>query len=169
MNSRIRVECLALVVSAFSLGSTGCALPVIEGVFDQRDFALFDDTPEARGEAGDEVLLVFLDVDRTAGQLRTVSIDLRALPGLPTGEELTVGTGDWDDERPSIEVVEGSLLEEPLDDGGVLMTTGDDARRAASVEGSILLDQNDATVAGRFRVDLDDGGYLNGSFRSTRE
>jgi hypothetical protein len=160
--------CLSLILGGLVCSGSGCALPVIEGVFDQRDFALFDDTPEARGEAGADVLLVFLDVDRPAAELRTVSVDLRGLKNLDVGEELVVGTGAWDDQRPSVEVVEGSLVEETLDDGGILMTTGDDARRAASLGGTITLDENGDTVSGRFTVDLDDGGYLNGSFRSHR-
>jgi hypothetical protein len=168
MNGRLPSTCLALALVSVCVGGTGCALPVIEGIFDQRDFALFDDTPEARGESGDETLLVFLDVDDNAGELRTVSVDLRALSTLPVGSAIEVGSGAWDDARPSVEVVEGSLVTEQLSDGGTLMSTGDDARRAASQTGTITLDENGDTVAGSFDVDLDDGGYLHGAFRSTR-
>jgi hypothetical protein len=168
MSSRITSTCLALALVGVCAGGSGCALPVIEGIFDQRDFALFDDTPEARGESGDETLLVFVDIDDTARELRTVSVDLRALSTLPVGSEIEVGSGAWDDERPSVDVVEGTLITEPLADGGTLMSTGDDARRAVSLNGTITLDENDETVAGHFDVDLDDGGYLRGSFRSTR-
>jgi hypothetical protein len=168
MNGRVASICLALALVSVCAGGTGCANPVIEGIFDQRDFALFDDTPEARGESGDETLLVFLDVDNNVGQLRTVSVELRGLSTLPVGDAIEVGSGKWDDARPSVEVVEGSLVTEPLADGGTLMSTGDDARRAVSHTGTITLEENGDTVVGAFDVDLDDGGYLHGSFRSTR-
>ncbi|MBM4282554.1 MAG: hypothetical protein FJ137_17980 [Deltaproteobacteria bacterium] len=168
MGPATRTSCLALALIGFAAGGSGCALPVIEGVFDQRDFALFDDTPEARADSGDEVLLVFLDVDRAVGQLRTVSVDLRGLSSLPAGEPAAVGTGAWDDDRPAVEVVEGTFIEETLEGGAVLMTTGDDARRATSEAGSVTVDEQGDTVAGRFTVDLDDGGFLTGTFRSQR-
>jgi hypothetical protein len=168
MAHRTLPTCLALALGWIVAGSTGCALPVIEGIFDQRDFALFDDTPEARGEAAGETLLVFLDVDSNARKLRTVSVGLRDVARLPVGDALEVGSGAWDDARPSVEVVEGTLVEEALSDGGTLMTTGDDARRAVSATGTITLDDAGDTIAGSFKVDLDDGGFLEGSFRSVR-
>jgi hypothetical protein len=145
---------------------SGCALPAIEGVFDQRDFVLFDDTPEARGDTNDDALLVFLDLDDVQARMRTVSIDLRAVRDLPIDEAIEVGDGTWDDPRPAVEVVEGALERQQLDDGGELITTGDDARRATSLSGTLTLEENGAAVAGTFVVDLDDGGYLRGSFRS---
>ncbi len=165
MTARITLPCLALVMAA---GGTGCALPVIEGVFDAREFAVFDDTPEARGQSDDGVLLVFVDIDEAGGRLRTVSVDLHGLPGLPAGDEVDVGDGSWADRRPSVEVVEGSLVTEPLPEGGTLMTTGDDARRAVSEAGSLTLEENGDVIAGSFAVDLDDGGYLRGTFHSAR-
>lgn len=160
--------CLAMVAVLVS-GSTGCALPVIEGVFDRRDFAIFDDTPEARGQATDEVLLVFLELEGEGDseRLRTVSVDLRAISTLPVGEAIDVGEGGFDDDRPNVEVVEGSVVREQVA-SGTLISTGDDAKRAMSVEGTVTLEQNDAdgSVAGTFRVDLDDGGYLEGRFAS---
>lgn len=165
MTTHMTRICLAMV-AVLSGGGTGCALPVIEGVFDSRDFAIFDETPEARGQARDEVLLVFLEMDGDES-LRTVSVDLRAVSSLPVGEPLDVGDGTFGDDRPNVEVVEGSIVSEALPDGGQLISTGDDAKRAMSVSGSVTLDDNaDGAVAGSFRVDLDDGGYLEGRFAS---
>jgi hypothetical protein len=160
--------CLAMA-AVFVSGSTGCALPVIEGIFDRRDFAIFDDKPEARGQSDDEVLLVFLEMegDGADERLRTVSVDLRGVSQLPVGEAIDVGDGSFSDGRPNVEVVEGSVVREQVA-GGTLISTGDDAKRAMSVEGIVTLEQNDAdgSVAGSFRVDLDDGGYLEGRFAS---
>lgn len=165
MNTHSTRICLALV-AVLGAGSTGCALPVIEGVFDSRDFAIFDETPEARGQARDEVLLVFLEMEGEE-RLRTVSVDLRDASTLPVGEALDVGDGSFGDQRPNIEVVEGSVIRDRLPDGGELISTGDDAKRAMSVGGVVTLEENDAgTVVGSFRVDLDDGGYLEGRFAS---
>ena len=159
--------CLAVAAVLSSGISSGCALPVIEGIFDSRDFAIFDDTPEARGQSGEQVLLVFLETDDAANTLRTVSIDLIDMASLPVGEDIDVGSGAFGDARPNIEVVEGSIVRDELPGGGELISTGDDAKRAISVEGSVLLSQNDdEAVVGTFRVDLDDGGYLAGSFTS---
>ena len=160
--------CLAVAAVVCGSSNTGCALPVIEGVFDSRDFAIFNDTPEARGQSGDQVLLVFLEIDENQNALRTVSVDLRQLSTLPVGEAIDVGSGAWDDARPNIEVVEGTIVRDQLDNGGEIISTGDDAKRAVSVSGSVTLDDNtDGSVAGNFRVDLDDGGYLGGRFAST--
>jgi hypothetical protein len=161
--------CLAVAAVVCSMQSAGCALPVIEGIFDSRDFAIFDDTPEARGDAGDKALLVFLEIDDSVNMLRTVSIELRDVPSLPVDEAIDVGSGAFDDARPSVEVVEGSVVRDQLPGGGELISTGDDAKRAVSVTGSVTLTENDAgTAVGSFTVDLDDGGYLSGTFASAR-
>ena len=166
MSPRTSHICLAIAAAVCGLNS-GCALPVIEGVFDSRDFAIFNDTPEARGQSGDEVLLVFLEIDDSANALRTVSVDLRDLTNLPVGEVLDVGTGAFGDARPNVEVVEGTIVRDSLADGGELISTGDDAKRASSLAGTLTLETNEAGhVVGSFRVDLDDGGYLAGRFAS---
>jgi hypothetical protein len=151
-----------------SATGSGCALPVIEGIFDSRDFAIFDDTPEARGQSGEQVLLVFLEMNDADNTLRTVSIDMQNMADLPVDEAIEVGSGGFGDVRPNVEVVEGSIVRDILQSGEELISTGDDAKRAVSVEGTVTLEQNDAdAVVGTFLVDLDDGGYLAGSFTSS--
>lgn len=168
MKTRSTRICLAMTAVLLS-GSTGCALPVIEGIFDRRDFAIFDDTPEARGQSGDGVLLVFLELEGqgTSERLRTVSVDLRELPRLPLDEAIEVGDGGFSDPRPNIEVVEGSVVRDQVA-SGTLISTGDDAKRATSVDGTLWLEarDDDGRLAGRFRADLDDGGFLEGRFSS---
>ncbi len=166
MNANANPICLALAAVGLLMSGSGCALPAIEGVFDGRDFAVFDNTPEARGEVNDEILLVFLDLDEPAAQMRTVSVDLKEVSTLETGVDIDIGTDAWDDLRPSVEVVEGTLVIQEIEGNGRLLTVGDDAKRAHSVDGSINLTHNDGTVAGTFRVDLSDGGFLAGSFTS---
>lgn len=167
MKTHMTRICLAMVAVLVS-GGTGCALPVIEGIFDSRDFVIFDDTPEARGHSDDEILLVFLELEGgETERLRTVSVDLRAISTLPVGEAIDVGDGSFGDTRPNIEVVEGSVVREQVA-RGTLISTGDDAKHAMSVDGTVTLEHNEASgaVVGSFRVDLDDGGYLEGRFAS---
>jgi len=164
-------NCLAVAALALAVGGSGCALPSIEGIFDNRDFAIFDDTPEARGgAANDQAMLVFLEADEATETLRTVSVDIRALSTQPLGEALEVGAGEIHDTLPSIDVVEGKLVRTPLPDGGNLITTDSNALRATSVEGSLTIEQNDdEALAGSFTVTLDDGGFLEGRFRSANQ
>ena len=168
MKTRSTRICLAMVAVLVS-GGGGCALPVIEGIFDQRDFAIFDDEPEARGQSGDGVLLVFRELEGQGSteRLRTVSVDLRDLPTLPLDDAIEIGDGRLSDPRPNIEVVEGSVVREQVA-SGTLISTGDDAKRATSVDGTLWLEQrdDDGSLAGRFRADLDDGGFLEGRFSS---
>jgi hypothetical protein len=161
--------CLALATVGLLMGGSGCALPSIEGVFDDRDFAVFDDAPEARAQVDDEVLLVFVDVDDAANTMRTVSVDLKGIDALETGVELDVGDDSFGDDRPSIDAVEGTLVTEEIPGKGTLMTVDDDAVRAVSIGGTLQLTENEGTIAGDFHVDLDDGGYLEGSFRSVEQ
>lgn len=166
MTSSLHTLCLAFAVTGWSMG---CA-PAIEGIFDDRDFALFDDVPEARAQVNDDVVLVFADIDEDAGHIRTVSVDLRGLSALGVDDAVAVGTKAWDDARPCVDAVEGPLVVEEIPGGGRLFSVDADAAvRAVSVGGTITLTENDAdsgAVAGSFRVDLDDGGYLEGAFRS---
>jgi hypothetical protein len=168
MKTRSARICLAMVAVLVS-GGSGCALPVIEGIFDRRDFAIFDDTPEARGQSGDGVLLVFLELEGqgTSERLRTVSVDLRDLPSIPLGEVVEIGDGSLSDPRPNVEVVEGAVVREEVA-SGTLISTGDDAKRATSVSGTLSLEErgDDGGLTGSFRADLDDGGYLEGRFSS---
>ncbi len=155
--------CLAVLALGSLLPATGCALPVIEGVFDDRDFAIFNDVPENRGQSGDHVLLVFVDIDDT--QLRTVSVDLPAVSTLPVGEDIDVSEAGGDD-RPVLEAVEGTVVREQIKGRSDLITVKDDAIRARSIGGSFSLSESsdDGDLVGAFRVDLDDGGFLEGSF-----
>ena len=163
MNGNSSQVCLAVVALASLLAGSGCALPVIEGVFDDRDFAIFNDVPENRGQSGDHVLLVFVDTDETA--LRTVTIDLPAVSTLDVGVAHDVSDAGGDD-RPVVEAVEGTLIRETIEGRGDLITVGNDAVRARSVGGNVTFSENndDGDLVGSFRVDLDDGGFLEGTF-----
>lgn len=170
MNGKNSHICLALATVGLMIGGSGCALPAIEGIFDDRDFAVFDNTPEARGQVGDEVLLVFADIDDAAATMRTVSVDLKQVDSLAVGVELEVGDDSYGDLRPSFDVVEGTLVTQEIEGNGVLQSIDvETAKGAVSSGGTLVLDENDGgTIAGTFRVDLSDGGYIEGAFRSAQ-
>lgn len=175
MNGKNSHICLArasavLATVGLLVSGSGCALPAIEGIFDDRDFAVFDSTPEARGQVGDEVLLVFADIDEAAATMRTVSIDLKAVDTLDVGVELEAGDDSYGDLRPSIDVVEGTLVTQEIAGNGTLQSVDvDTAKGAVSTGGTVVLDENsDGSLAGSFHVDLSDGGYLEGTFRSAQ-
>lgn len=167
MNGKTTQTCLAVAALFLAAVGSGCAIPTIEGVVAARDFAIFNDVPEARGgEANDHAFLVFVDIDENQNTLRTVSVDIRALSEQPIGEVLDVGEGDIGDTRPVIDVTEGELVRSPLPDGSELITTNADAMMATSTSGVLTIDENDDELVGTFDVKLNDGGYLQGSFRS---
>lgn len=106
------------------------------------------------------VLLSQIDAET----LRTVSVQLPGYASLPPGTALAVGTGGYGDDRPSIEVAVGALLVQTRPDGAEIISSTD-AVVAVTVGGTFTLDDvSDSAIAGAFRVDLDDGGYLGGSF-----
>jgi hypothetical protein len=141
-----------------------CAAPAsVEGVFSGQKFRLDSDAPLSMPTASGRDMVVVLSQFDTE-TLRTVSVKIPAYASLPLGEALAVGTGAYGDERPSIDVAVGVLLVETRPDGAEILSATD-AEVATTVAGTFtLVDVSDAAIAGAFRVDLDDGGYLEGSF-----
>lgn len=159
-----------LLAVCASLGLAACAAPAsVEGVFSGDGFRLDCETPLAKPTAsGRDMLVVLAETDGET--LRTVSVRLPRTADLPLGEPLAVGSGDGDDPRPSVDVVVGDLVVDTRSDG-VQILSSENAVRAASAGGSLTLDERTgasadapAELAGSFRVDLDDGGYLEGTF-----
>jgi hypothetical protein len=162
VNAASRPLLLAVALTA-AVGAVGCGSPAsVEGVFSARDFRLDCDVPLAKSTAsGRDMIIVLSEHDRET--LSTVNISLPGLMALPEGVEIEVGAS-VDEPRPMIDVVVGDLLVETRADGVEILSPVN-ARRASSVGGHIILESRSADgVVGRFRVDLDDGGYLEGSF-----
>ncbi len=156
MNPVVSAVCLtALVLSTFA---SGCSAPAIEGVFNDRAFSIANEEPERRGGGA---TLVFAEADDEAGVLRTVSF---ALPSA----QLTAGDVALGDDV-AVDVVEGSLVRVPLDNGTgkVLLTSGNDTTIAHASGGTLVVDDvGDGWLSGSFSADLDDGGHLDGWFRT---
>lgn len=158
-----------LMAVCASLGLAACAAPAsVEGVFSGDGFRLDCETPLAKPTAsGRDMLVVLAETDGET--LRTVSVRLPRTAELSHGEPLAVGNGG-DDARPSVDVVVGDLVVDTRSDG-VQILSSENAVRAASAGGTLTLDERTgasadapAELAGSFHVDLDDGGYLEGTF-----
>lgn len=151
-----------------AIGLAGCAAPAtVEGVFSGDSFRLESSTPLTKPTAsGRDMIVVLSQVDSET--LRTVSLTIPKFADVPLGEPLDVGTGAYGDDRPSLEVAVGDLLVETRDDG-VEIISATDAVVAGTTGGTLTLDDRgaDGSLAGSFTVDLDDGGYVEGTFVAT--
>jgi hypothetical protein len=148
--------CLTALLVASTLAS-GCSAPAIEGVVNGRAFSIANEEPERRGGGA---TLVFAEADDHAGLLRTVSLTLPSA-SLTTGE-LALG------EDVRVDVVEGTLVRVPLNNGTgtVLLTSGDDTTIAHARGGALVVGDVSDGVSGSFSAELDDGGHLDGWFRT---
>lgn len=156
---------VALAVLAIA---SACGAPAtVEGVFASDTFRLESQSPLTKPTAsGRDMVVVLSQVDSET--LRTVTLVLPKIAELPIGEPLDVGTGDFGDFRPSLEVAQGDLLVETREDGVDIISSTNNVFANATA-GTFTLDGRDAdgTLAGSFSVDLDDGGFLEGSFVAT--
>lgn len=155
-----------LLAVCASLGLAACAAPAsVEGVFSGDGFRLECEVPLAKStEPGRDTVVVLSDHD--AETLRTVSIHLPDRASLPLGKAVAVGPRAVGAVQPAVEVVVGDLVVDTRADG-VEILSSENAVRASSVGGTLILDEASSDLAGRFLVDLDDGGYLEGAFVAT--
>jgi len=155
----VKVVALALV-----LLSSACSAPgAVEGVFGGEDFTLQCATPLSKTFAsGRDSVVVLSEYDSET--LRTVNLQIPRFGELPVGEAVEVGGGDTGDARPWVDVVVGELVVDTRSDG-VEIISSENAKRAWSVGGTLILeDRTNDALAGTFAVELDDGGFLDGTF-----
>lgn len=156
-----------VALAALAVASACSAPATVEGVFASDAFRLESQDPLTKPTAsGRDMVVVLSQADSET--LRTVTMLLPQIAGLPLGETLDVGTGDFGDDRPSLEVAQGDLLVETRSDGVDIISSTNNVF-ANATGGSFTLDDRsaDGTLAGSFSVDLDDGGFLEGSFLAT--
>lgn len=158
---RLQITAAVLLVGA----SAACQAPgSVSGVFSGEDFALRCESPLATSDASGRDSVVVLSETSTE-TLSTVNIRLRNVGELPIG--LTTEIGADDEGLPSIQVVVGALIVDTRSDGVEVLSAADPVR-ASSVAGSLTLEsRTDVGVAGSFRANLDDGGFVEGFFDAT--
>lgn len=158
-------RCFYLVLTCgFAVAAGACEAPaMVEGIFAHERFRLESEAPLSKENGSERDMLVVLSqVDGET--LSTISLMLPDFVSLPLGAAVAVGTGAATDPRPSLEVAVGALLVETRADG-VEVLSSTDATIAVTVGGAFTLeDASEGQITAAFRVDLDDGGYLAGSF-----
>lgn len=161
MKATVVVALLAVVVA--------CGAPAtVEGVFASDTFRLESERPLAKPTAsGRDMVVVLSQVE--AETLRTVTILIPHINDRALGEPQEVGSGELEDARVSLEAAVGDLVVETRADGAQIISSTNNTY-AASIGGTFTVDARDAdgTVAGSFSIDLDDGGFLEGSFVAAR-
>lgn len=155
---RIQIAAAAVLAAA----SVACQAPgAVDGVFGGEDFALRCESPLSTSDASGRDSVVVLS-EATTETLSTVNVRLRNVNELPLGEAVAVGSDD--EGLPSIQVVVGALVVETRADGVEILSAADPVR-ASSVAGELTLEsRSDEGVAGSFRANLDDGGFVEGFF-----
>jgi hypothetical protein len=157
-----------MVALAVLAVASACGAPAtVEGVFASDTFRLESQSPLTKPTAsGRDMVVVLSQADSET--LRTVTLTLPKFADLTLGQAVDVGSGEFGDDRPSLEVAQGDLLVETRADGVELISSTNNVF-ANATSGTFTLDGRDAdgTLAGSFSVDLDDGGFLQGSFVAT--
>jgi hypothetical protein len=154
---------LPIAAAVLMVGSTiACQAPgSVDGVFGGAEFSLRCERPLATSDAsGRDKVVVLSQADPET--LRTVNLRLRGVADLTLGKAQAIGTDE--EGLPSVQVVVGDLVVDTRADGVEVLSPADPTR-ASSVTGTLTLQSRTAdSVAGSFRADLDDGGYVEGFF-----
>lgn len=149
--------------------ASACGAPAtVEGVFASDTFRLESERPLAKPTgSGRDMVVVLSQVDGET--LRTVTLHIPNIAERTLGEPIAVSEGGYGDDRVSLEAAVGDLLVETRSDGAQIISSTNNVF-AASTSGTFTLDARDAdgTIAGSFSIDLDDGGFLEGSFVAAR-
>lgn len=161
MNAPLRLV-RSLLAAALAVAAGACAAPAtVEGVFGGEDFRLDSDAPLSKPTgSGRDMVIVLSQIDSET--LSTVSLTLPLFTSLPIGEAVDVAA--YGGQQPSLKATVGDLLVEARPDGAEIISSTN-ARVASAVGGTFTLDDaTDTEIAGSFSIDLDDGGFLEGSF-----
>jgi len=151
------------------LGSliTGCgAQGTVEGVFHDQDFSITDFAPKAHFNQKAQMAVVTISEGLMEGDrevLRLVTLKLNGSDDLSVGDVI-----DVDGDHAEMDVSTGDLERIELANGNTLISSSNNDF-ASAVSGTITLDSVDDVLAGTFSVDLDDGGYLEGTFAVDRQ
>lgn len=131
----------------------------VEGIVDGHDFTVRDDRPDLRPQHDDAALVVL--AEQEWGTLRVVSLHIPAFSTLEESQVLDLGLrqagGAW------VEVAQGPIDESVRSDGvTVLNTLSPTFVRGQG--GTAALDLVDGVLMGTLRTELEDGGWLEGTF-----
>jgi hypothetical protein len=154
-----------LVATTMVGASIGCSAPAsVNGVVRGDGFTLTCDNPLTKPVAAGRDRVVVL-AEQDAETLRTVQLTFPSANSLPLNAPIVVGPDGGT--QPSLDVMVGKLDVETRSDG-VQIISSDNPTTSTSTRGTVTLTElDDAGAAGHFRVNLDDGGYVEGDFTAT--
>ena len=146
-----------LVLLTLLVVGSGCAAPAsVQGVFHNQDFSVTCLAPQVNRIESSPILdAVFAQTEND--RMRTVVLTLDPTQPLGAG-----GTIALDGLQAQLTVSEGALVVETVSDGRTI-TSSKNATHASSTTGNVVLTSLEP-LSGRFAVDLDDGGHLEGVF-----
>jgi hypothetical protein len=151
---------LFLAAALLAVLASACGVPgLVEGIVEQQGFTIRDEQPQLRPQGGDAVILVLSQEVRD--MLRVVSLHLPELAALPAGESAPIEGRDLG--RVWLQVAQGTLQSEIRSDGVRVVSTHN-ARFVLATGGDVSLARVDGLLLGSFRAELEDGGWLEGSF-----
>jgi hypothetical protein len=147
-----------LAVAASALLASACASPgVVDGVVEEQDFSIRDDAPELRPQPDDGLIVVLSE--EVGSTLRVVSL---TLPD-PSSLDGTAAISARDDADIKLSVAQGDLVEQVRSDGVRVLST-DNTRFTDVAEGQVTVEVVDGLLLGSLEAQLEDGGWLEGSF-----
>lgn len=151
---------LFLAVAVVALFSSACSVPgIVDGIVEEQGFVIRDDSPQLRPQEEDSVILVLSQ--ESGDTLRVVSLHLPELAALPAGESAPIEARDSD--RVWLQVAQGDVQSEVRSDG-VRVVSALQPRFVHATGGDVSLSRVDGLLLGSFRAELEDGGWLEGSF-----
>ena len=158
-----------IVAVAVVVASVGCAVPAsVDGVLKGQGFTLRSNSPLSKPDASGRDTVVVLS-EMESETLRTVNLHITNTADIALGAAVEIGTGAFEDKRPSVLVTEGDLVTETREDGVNVISSENDVR-AESVSGTLTITERTADeISGSFHADLDDGGYVDGVFTAFPE
>jgi hypothetical protein len=140
--------------------SSACGAPaIVDGIVEDNEFSIRDTDPELRPQADDGVIVVI--AEEAGSQLRVVQLKLPSLEGHEPGESILIEDRALD--RTWLTAASGTL-DETIRSDGVRVVNTLDARVVAAVRGHVECEQSDGLLTGTLTAELEDGGWVEGSF-----
>lgn len=141
------------------LGSACDAPGLVEGIVEDSEFTVRDDSPDLRPQHDDAALVVL--AEQEWGTLRVVTLRVPGFESL--GEETVLELGTREQGGAYIEVAQGPIDESVRSDGVKVLNTLT-PRFVNGVGGTAVLTRVDGQLLGTLEAELEDGGWLEGSF-----
>lgn len=147
-------------VLAVLLLASACDAPAfIQGVVEDSQFTIRDDRPELRPQNDDSALVVL--AQKEWDTLRVVTVRVPEFDML--GDETVLSLGTREEGGAWLEVAQGPIDESVRSDGVKVLNTLT-PRFVTGVGGTVVITRVGERLLGTLEAELEDGGWLEGSF-----